>query len=76
MYPKFISNTKALFLVNTSNFFTFNLKSPFRYNQKSDMWSLGVLIYELATLRHPFVANDFQNLIVKIVSGKFPPIPR
>ncbi|XP_066920294.1 probable serine/threonine-protein kinase nek3 [Clytia hemisphaerica] len=39
------------------------------------MWSLGILIYEMATLTHPFVASDFQSLIVKIVSGKYPPVP-
>lgn len=44
------------------------------YNHKSDMWSLGVLLYELATLKHPFMADDFSCLVVKIIKGKYKPL--
>lgn len=30
------------------------------YTSKVDMWALGCVIYELATLRHAFDAKDMQ----------------
>lgn len=45
------------------------------YSYKSDIWSLGCVLYETATLRHPFNADSFQNLLTKIVRGVAPPLP-
>ena len=45
------------------------------YNHKSDVWSLGCVLYELCTFKHPFEANNQGALILKIVRGKFAPIP-
>ncbi|GAB1597748.1 serine/threonine-protein kinase Nek1-like isoform X3 [Argonauta hians] len=45
------------------------------YNTKSDIWSLGCVLYELTNLRHPFEARNLNNLVFKIVSGKYPPVP-
>eukprot|EP00826_Nyctotherus_ovalis_P013579 TRINITY_DN1369_c0_g1_i5.p1 TRINITY_DN1369_c0_g1~~TRINITY_DN1369_c0_g1_i5.p1 ORF type:complete len:312 (-),score=98.09 TRINITY_DN1369_c0_g1_i5:47-982(-) len=44
------------------------------YNQKSDIWSLGCILYELLTLRHAFDANCMKGLILKILKGVYPPI--
>ncbi|KAM9192729.1 serine/threonine-protein kinase Nek3 isoform 2-T4 [Dugong dugon] len=45
------------------------------YNNKSDIWSLGCILYELCTLRHPFQANSWKNLILKICQGSISPLP-
>uniref|UniRef100_A0A5F8H104 Serine/threonine-protein kinase Nek3 n=1 Tax=Monodelphis domestica TaxID=13616 RepID=A0A5F8H104_MONDO len=45
------------------------------YNNKSDIWSLGCILYELCTLKHPFQANSWKNLILKICKGSYNPLP-
>ncbi|KFV83225.1 Serine/threonine-protein kinase Nek3, partial [Struthio camelus australis] len=45
------------------------------YNNKSDIWSLGCILYELCTLRHPFQANSWKHLILKICKGSYDPLP-
>jgi NIMA (never in mitosis gene a)-related kinase 1/4/5 len=59
------------------------------YNQKSDIWSLGCILYEMLTLKHAFDSNSKPNqipvtyqlilgmkgLVLKILRGNYPPIP-
>ncbi|XP_072259758.1 serine/threonine-protein kinase Nek3 isoform X2 [Pyxicephalus adspersus] len=45
------------------------------YNNKSDIWSLGCVLYEICTLKHPFQAGSWKNLILKICHGSYSPLP-
>jgi len=45
------------------------------YNNKSDIWSLGCVLYELCTLRHPFEAMNQGALCLKILRAQYSPIP-
>lgn len=45
-----------------------------KYNHKSDIWALGCVLYELATLHHAFDGNNLPALILKIIRGIYPPI--
>ncbi|NXK96609.1 NEK2 kinase, partial [Formicarius rufipectus] len=45
------------------------------YNEKSDIWSLGCLLYELCALSPPFTASSQKELAEKIREGKFRRIP-
>ncbi|EGR27184.1 protein kinase domain protein [Ichthyophthirius multifiliis] len=45
------------------------------YTTKVDIWSLGVLIYELCALKQPFDAGNMHALVLKIIKGVYNPIP-
>ena len=45
------------------------------YNQKSDIWSLGCILYEMTTLKHAFDSNSMKGLVLKILRGTYPRIP-
>ncbi|AYU83503.1 serine/threonine protein kinase, putative [Leishmania donovani] len=45
------------------------------YSKKADMFSLGVLLYELLTLKRPFDGEDIEEVMHKTLAGRFDPLP-
>ena len=45
------------------------------YDTKSDIWSLGCVLYESVCLKPPFRADDMQGLYKKVLRGVYPKIP-
>ena len=46
------------------------------YDIKSDIWSLGCVIYEMWALRPPFRAKNFEELYKKVTKGQYSRIPK
>ncbi|KAF1371399.1 hypothetical protein PFLUV_G00278770, partial [Perca fluviatilis] len=40
-----------------------------------DIWSLGCVLYEICTLRHPFEGSSLRQLVSKICRGRYSPAP-
>ncbi|KAM9353581.1 serine/threonine-protein kinase Nek11 [Symphorus nematophorus] len=45
------------------------------YDAKSDIWSLGCLLYEMCSLTHAFQGPNFLSVVMKIVEGETPTLP-
>ena len=45
------------------------------YDMKSDIWSLGCVLYESITLKPPFRADDMAGLYKKVLRGMYSKIP-
>ncbi|KAF7709929.1 hypothetical protein HF521_016779 [Silurus meridionalis] len=71
-----LNNTAELVMtwVGTPNYISPEICENRPYNNKTDIWSLGCILYELCTLKHPFVAKSWRQLIVKICRGSYNPI--
>ena len=44
------------------------------YSKKAEMWSLGVILYELLTLVRPFYDQTIKLLVPKVLAGEYAPI--
>ena len=45
------------------------------YDSKTDIWSLGVMLYEMCTLNYPFMGLNMDQLKNAVVRGRFAPLP-
>ncbi len=72
LYPVYSSFSRAPYRGSPYDFSELQLVvSLFRpICRKCDMWSIGIILYELCTLRRPFKADNIHALALKIIGGK------
>ena len=69
------TKSKAKTVVGTPYYLSPEIIQSEPYSFKSDIWSLGVLLYEMCALQPPFNAQSLHQLAQKIIIGKYAEIP-
>lgn len=60
---------KAKTMVGTPYYLSPEIIESKPYSLKTDIWSLGVILYELCALKPPFNADSLHFLALKIIKG-------
>lgn len=71
---KVIKNNLCLTQTGTPYYASPEVWKDVPYNTKSDIWSLGCLIYELTVLHPPFMAENMEGLYKKVLKGIYPKV--
>lgn len=66
---------KAKTIVGTPYYLSPEIVHNKPYSFKSDIWSLGVLLYEMCALKMPFDAQNLPLLSLKIIKCSYNPLP-
>ena len=59
-------------MVGTPSYLSPELCEGRPYNQKSDIWSLGCILYEMCSLTRAFQAPTLPALVLKIIKQHVP----
>jgi serine/threonine protein kinase len=67
-------NTAAGVVLGTSTYMSPEQLRGQELDARTDIWSLGVVLYEALAARPPFEATNYGDLVVSILHGEPPPI--
>ena len=57
--------------IGTPYYFSPEMILKKKYNFKIDVWAIGIILYEICTLKKPFVGKNVEELNKNILKGKF-----
>lgn len=46
-----------------------------RYTERADIYSLGIVMWEVATRKLPFAGDNLAKVALDVLEGKRPPVP-
>lgn len=68
------TKSAASTVIGTPNYLSPEICESRPYNQKSDMWSLGCVLFELLQLERAFDGENLPAIVMKITQGKLKPM--
>ncbi|MDX1518662.1 MAG: serine/threonine-protein kinase [Gammaproteobacteria bacterium] len=68
------TNTMPMGFVGSPRYMSPEQVQEDNITNQTDLFSLGIVMYELLTGKHPFYADSFSRLIHKIINEKHPPL--
>ena len=71
-----VQQSRADSVVGTPHYLSPEICLGQAYNSKTDVWSLGILLYQMTALQTPW--QDAQNLpeiVMKVCQTQYPPLP-
>jgi NIMA (never in mitosis gene a)-related kinase len=69
------TKSKAQSILGTPYYCSPEILKSDKYSFKSDIWSLGCILYEMCALQPPFIADTMMLVSRKIMIGKYDDIP-
>ena len=46
-----------------------------KYSKQAEVWSLGIVLYEMMSLKKPYTSPSMNDLMLKVMQGEVPPPP-
>jgi serine/threonine protein kinase len=75
LYEDTVSSAVAGTFCGTPYYLAPELWRRQRYSKKADVWSLGIVLYEMAALKRPFTSDTMVGLMDKVMAGTYDPLP-
>ena len=69
------THAMAKTVIGTPHYLSPEICSGSPYSNKSDIWALGCLIYEMASLKHAFNGTNIAQVALRILTGSYDPLP-
>ncbi|XP_058828425.1 serine/threonine-protein kinase Nek8 [Topomyia yanbarensis] len=69
------TRNQAQTVLGTPYYFSPEMCEGKQYDEKSDVWALGCILGEMCCFKKAFSASNLSELVSKIISAKYAPIP-